>query len=62
MSNIEAANLVEMWRNEANDESPAGALFVSGEYAETDIMMNGRILTMHGCGTACSGSSRMQCC
>ncbi|QDQ27896.1 hypothetical protein FNU76_16940 [Chitinimonas arctica] len=62
MDNIEAANLVEMWRNEAGDSNPAGALYVSGEYAEADIAMSIRPLTWGGCGTACSGSSRYMCC
>ncbi|MBL8507429.1 DUF6229 family protein [Chitinimonas viridis] len=62
MNSIDAASLVDLWRNEASEENPAGSLFVSGEYAEADITMAIRPLTFGGCGTACTGSSRYMCC
>jgi hypothetical protein len=42
-------------------KSPAGALFISGVFAEADIV--GKTGTGSGkCGTACSGSIRRLCC
>jgi hypothetical protein len=42
-------------------KSPAGSLFISGLYAEADIV--GKTGTGSGkCGTGCSGSFRKYCC
>lgn len=54
-------DLVGQWRNEAGDNNPAGNLFVSGEFAEADIVCE----TTGGsgrCGTACTWSRTLQCC
>jgi Family of unknown function (DUF6229) len=54
-------DLVTMWLNSADQSNPAGALFVSGEYAEADIVCE----TIGGsgrCGTACSYSRTYACC
>lgn len=59
------ANVVAQWRNSADAGNPAGPLFVSGEYAEADIVSDKQRATMFtlcGCGTACTGSQTLQCC
>ncbi|HEX2419730.1 MAG TPA: DUF6229 family protein [Micromonosporaceae bacterium] len=58
-----AEQVVARWRSGADADSPAGPLFLSGEYAEADITQSWRTWTISGrCGTACTGSSIYQCC
>jgi len=58
----QGADLVAQWRNGAGLNNPAGALFIGGEFAESDIMSSIRPTTLHGCGTACTGSTHRPCC
>jgi Family of unknown function (DUF6229) len=51
--------LVAQWRDQGNQNNPAGPLFAAGEFAEADIVSATPGLT---CGTACSGSFTRQCC
>ena len=51
-------DLVAQWRN-TDVENPAGPLFISGEYAEAEIIGEGYFST---CGTECSGSITRTCC
>ena len=53
-----SAELVARWRN-GSQNSPAGPLFASGEFAEADIVNATATIT---CGTACSGSWTRECC
>lgn len=54
-------DLVQQWLDEADAENPAGSLFVSGQFAEGDIVVE--TTTGSGrCGTACSWSYTRQCC
>lgn len=54
-------DLIQQWLNDAGEENPAGSLFVSGEFAEGDII--GETTTGSGrCGTACSWSHTRLCC
>jgi Family of unknown function (DUF6229) len=58
---MRSEDLVTMWLNNADNNNPAGNLFISGEYAEADIVCE----TWGGsgrCGTACSYSRTLQCC
>lgn len=49
-------NHAKQWRVEAGDESPAGPLFMSGQFAEEEITRTRMIDTsMSGC-TLCSRS------
>jgi hypothetical protein len=55
------------WRNHAGDNNPAGPLFVSGQFAESDIASSTNVLTVGAacsghCGSACSGSAHAECC
>jgi len=34
----DSAELVEQWRNDGEDDNPAGPLFAAGEFAEADIV------------------------
>ena len=52
--------LVAQWRN-TEIENPAGPLFISGEFAEADIIGESFFITEQ-CGTQCSGSVTRQCC
>ncbi|MDH5822863.1 DUF6229 family protein [Luteimonas sp. RD2P54] len=57
--------VVAQWRNDADAGNPAGPLFISGEYAEADIVsekQRATFFTLCGCGTACTGSQTRQCC
>jgi hypothetical protein len=54
------AKTVEAWRTGAAD-SPAGPVYSSGVYAQSEITMTGRILTAY-CGTDCSYSHTRYCC
>ncbi|NZA28241.1 hypothetical protein H0E84_17845 [Luteimonas sp. SJ-92] len=57
----QSAELVAQWRSNAQAGNPAGPLFVSGEFAEADIVCETG--TGSGqCGTACSGSLTRMCC
>ncbi|GLQ98785.1 DUF6229 family protein [Dyella mobilis] len=58
---------IKSWRNSADATSPAGPLFVSGRFAESDIVSSTNIVTAYAvcsgrCGTICSGSSHAECC
>jgi hypothetical protein len=58
---------INNWRNNANADSPAGPLFVSGSYAESDMVSSTNVMTLGTvcsgrCGTVCSGSSGHPCC
>ena len=55
----ESAELVAQWRNDADQDNPAGPLFAAGEFAEADIVNATPAIT---CGTYCTGSIRVQCC
>lgn len=59
--NVQGAELVEQWRNMADDNNPAGPLFVGGEFTESDIICE-TIIGSGQCGTACSGSRTKYCC
>lgn len=52
--------LVAQWRN-SEVNNPAGPMFISGEFAEADIVGEGFTFTAQ-CGTACSGSVTRFCC
>jgi hypothetical protein len=60
MNKQNSQDLVAQWRNTEID-NPAGPLFISGEFAEAEIIGEGFIFTAQ-CGTACSGSATRQCC
>jgi Family of unknown function (DUF6229) len=61
MNGFHAEDLVAQWRSDAGGNNPAGSLFVSGEFAEADIVCETG--TGSGkCGTACSGSITRHCC
>ncbi|GLQ89995.1 DUF6229 family protein [Dyella flagellata] len=59
---------IQQWRNQADENSPAGPLYVSGEFAESDIASKSNIITATlicnsgRCGTVCSGSAGHPCC
>ena len=54
-------DLVQQWLNDADSDNPAGSLFVSGQFAEADIVFE--TTTGSGkCGTVCSGSVTRYCC
>ena len=55
----DGAELVAQWRNQAEQDNPAGPLFAAGEFAEADIVNATPGIT---CGTACSGSVGHPCC
>jgi hypothetical protein len=60
MNQQKPQNLVAQWRN-SDIENPAGPLFITGEYAEADIIGESFTFTAQ-CGTACSGSATRECC
>lgn len=63
MNNTSDTNdVVSQWRTNDDPASPAGPLFTSGAFAEADIVSETRIVTVGGCGTACTGSRTRQCC
>lgn len=59
---------INQWRNEAGVNNPAGPLYVSGEFAESDIASKSNTITLNincnsgRCGTVCSGSFGHPCC
>lgn len=55
----DGAELVAQWRDQENQDNPAGPLFAAGEFAEDDIVNATPGIT---CGTACSGSIGHPCC
>jgi hypothetical protein len=56
----DGAEMVAQWRNQGEQDNPAGPLFAAGEFAEADIVnATAEYLT---CGTACSGSFTRYCC
>jgi hypothetical protein len=58
---IQSAEVISQWRNEAGEGNPAGPLF-SGAFAEAEIANESSIRTIGGCGTACTGSYTRYCC
>lgn len=61
MSNASQNEIVAQWRNGADYGHPSGPLFMSGEFAEADIVCE----TSSGsgkCGTACTWSYGRECC
>jgi hypothetical protein len=56
----DSAELVAQWRDQGNQNNPAGPLFAAGEFAEADIV--NATAEYWTCGTACSGSFTRQCC
>ncbi len=60
MNGFHGEDLVSQWRSDG-ENNPAGSLFVSGEFAEADIVCE----TTGGsgrCGTACTWSRNLYCC
>ena len=57
---LDGAELVEQWRNEGEQDNPAGPLFAAGEFAEADIV-NATAEITWGC-SSCSGSFTHPCC
>ncbi|GGA51585.1 DUF6229 family protein [Dyella nitratireducens] len=59
---------INQWRNQADANNPAGPLYVSGEFAESDITSQSNAITLNvvcnsgRCGTVCSGSQGHPCC
>lgn len=53
--------IVAGWREGTADDSPAGPLFVGGEYAESEIESSTSRLTQTLC-TACTSESGRYCC
>ena len=60
MNKHNSQDLVAQWRNTEID-NPAGPLFISGEFAEAEIIGESFTITDQ-CGTGCSGSVTRQCC
>jgi hypothetical protein len=56
----DSAEVVAQWRDQGNQNNPAGPLFAAGEFAEADIV--NATAEYWTCGTACSGSITRQCC
>ena len=54
--------LVTYWRNEVNDDNPAGPLFASGKFAEGDIVYMGHCECASTRCSSCSGSYTHPCC
>ncbi|NUR62107.1 MAG: hypothetical protein HOV87_26110 [Catenulispora sp.] len=61
VSKEKPAEKVHAWRNGTAADSPAGPLFTSGVYAESELTMTGAVLTAF-CGTDCSYSHTRYCC
>jgi len=57
---LDSAELVAQWREQENQNNPAGPLFATGEFAEADIV--NATAEYWTCGTACSGSVTRFCC
>jgi hypothetical protein len=57
---IRPSALVEQWRTAAGDFNPAGPLF-SSQYAEYDLINDGRAETPASCSD-CSASRPVVCC
>ena len=55
----DGAELVAQWRDNGEQDNPAGPLYAAGEFAEADIVNAAPGIT---CGTACSGSIGHPCC
>jgi hypothetical protein len=78
LTNEQAERIAESWRTGFQSvegwDSPAGPLFASGAYAESDITMEAIFAATgcpppqtpgcppQSCGTACTGSAPRQCC
>jgi hypothetical protein len=52
--------LVAQWRNQEEQDNPAGPLFAAGEYAESDIVNATSEFDTRCSG--CSGSAGRPCC
>lgn len=59
MNTLHGTELVARWRNGSNN-SPAGPLFTSGEFAEADIINAGFGPTTSY--SICTGSDTISCC
>ena len=57
---LDSAELVAQWRNQGEQDNPAGPLFAAGEFAEADIV-NATSEFITRC-SACSGSAGHPCC
>jgi hypothetical protein len=54
--------IVGAWRASAGPDSPAGPLFTSGPYAESEITMSDSTYTGLHCPTVCTNSNHNDCC
>ena len=59
---FQQTDLINQWRTEAGQDNPAGPLFSGGVFAEAEIASEAAQTTLHGCGTACTGSQTRYCC
>ena len=57
---LDSAEVVAQWRNQENDDNPAGPLYAAGQFAEADLV--NATAEVWTCGTYCTGSVRVQCC
>jgi len=57
---LDGAKLVKQWRDQENQDNPAGPLYAAGEFAEADIV-NASSEFITRC-SACSGSAGHPCC
>lgn len=57
---LESAELVAQWRDQENQDNPAGPLYAAGEFAEAEIV-NASSEFITRC-SACSGSLHIECC
>ncbi|GAB3030968.1 hypothetical protein GCM10027285_12070 [Oleiagrimonas citrea] len=62
MSNENQMDNAAQWREEAGTNNPAGPLFAGDGFVESDIAGEASIITLDGCGTACTGSVTRYCC
>lgn len=54
-------DMVQGWLKDASAGNPAGGLFVSGKFAEADIVNEGNAISGI-CGSACTWSRTQECC
>lgn len=64
---LNAQDKIHQLRNQADEYSPAGPLFVSGQFAESDIVSTTNVATLGTacsghCGSLCTGSATAECC
>ncbi|MEV6604444.1 DUF6229 family protein [Kutzneria sp. NPDC051319] len=56
-------DLVAQWRADIQaPDNPAGPLYTGGEHTESELANRIPPDTLHGCGTACTGSRTRLCC